>query len=146
MDAPDDTRRAVLHATCVSVEGRGLLLTGPSGAGKSALALELMGLGARLVADDRTVVERDDGGRLHASCPEEIRCLIEARGVGLLEVDPVADAVIALVADLGRTETLRLPPRRTTIICGVTLPCVQSVGMPHFPAALRQYLLSGRSA
>ena len=39
-------------------DGRGLLILGPSGAGKSALALQLIALGARLVADDRTDRDR----------------------------------------------------------------------------------------
>ena len=48
----------ILHATCVAVDGRGLLILGPSGSGKSALALQLIALGAQLVADDRTRVSR----------------------------------------------------------------------------------------
>ncbi|MDX5349528.1 MAG: serine kinase, partial [Paracoccaceae bacterium] len=43
----------IVHATSVAVDGRGLLILGPSGAGKSSLALRLIALGARLVADDR---------------------------------------------------------------------------------------------
>lgn len=49
--------RTILHASCVALDGRGLLILGPSGSGKSALALELMALGADLVADDRTEIE-----------------------------------------------------------------------------------------
>ena len=41
-----------LHASCIAVHGRGVLILGPSGAGKSSLALQLMALGADLVADD----------------------------------------------------------------------------------------------
>ena len=43
-----------IHASCVAINGRGILLLGKSGAGKSELALRLMDEGARLVADDRT--------------------------------------------------------------------------------------------
>ena len=43
---------ALVHATCVVVEGVGLLLRGPSGSGKSDLALRLIELGWRLVADE----------------------------------------------------------------------------------------------
>ncbi|HJN03832.1 MAG TPA: serine/threonine protein kinase, partial [Alphaproteobacteria bacterium] len=31
----------LVHATCVVIDGRGILLRGPSGAGKSDLALRL---------------------------------------------------------------------------------------------------------
>ena len=41
-----------MHATTVALRGRGLLILGPSGSGKSTLALQLMAVGARLVADD----------------------------------------------------------------------------------------------
>ena len=37
------------------------MITGASGAGKSALALQLIALGAELVADDRTELWREGG-------------------------------------------------------------------------------------
>jgi HPr kinase/phosphorylase len=46
----------ILHASCIALEGRGLLILGPSGAGKSSLAIRMMALGASLVSDDRTLV------------------------------------------------------------------------------------------
>ena len=88
-----------LHASCVALDGRGVLILGRSGAGKSSLALELMALGARLVADDRTVLHADDGAPV-ASCPPAILGKIEARGVGILAADP------SPVDDLDRQETL----------------------------------------
>ena len=91
----------LLHATCVAVEGRGVLICGPSGAGKSALGLQLMALGARLVADDQVALSRRDGA-LWAACPPTIRGMIEARGVGLLNADPVEGAEVVLAVDLGR--------------------------------------------
>ena len=52
------TASETLHATCLSVQGRGILLCGPSGCGKSDLALRLITtLDARLVADDQVTVE-----------------------------------------------------------------------------------------
>ena len=45
-----------IHATCVDVEGVGVLFLGAPGNGKSDLALRLIDGGARLVADDRANV------------------------------------------------------------------------------------------
>ena len=43
-----------IHATLVSLNGKGILLTGKSGSGKSDLALRMiMEYQAQLVADDR---------------------------------------------------------------------------------------------
>lgn len=134
----------ILHASCVALGPRGLLIIGPSGAGKSALALQLIALGARLVSDDRTEVTAGPRG-LRARCPSDaIRGLIEARGVGLLRADPVEEAQLVLVADLARDEDHRLPPRRSMTILGSHLPLVLRVRNDHFPAALLLYLERGR--
>ena len=136
----------LLHATCVAVEGRGLLITGPSGAGKSALAIRLLALGARLVADDQTAL-RVDGGHLTARCQTPaIHGLIEARGLGLLRAPTVDAAPVALVVDLSQTETERLPPFRTITILGCDLPLVLQVQSDHFAEALMLYLRHGRQA
>jgi HPr kinase/phosphorylase len=129
----------------VALNGRGVLITGPAGSGKSALALDLISLGAQLVADDGVLLARH-GDRLLARAPAAIRGLIEARGVGLLRADPVDDVSVTLVVDLGLTETERLPPFRTREIEGVTLPLLHKVASPHFAPAVRQYLACGRSA
>jgi HPr kinase/phosphorylase len=141
----EDANRTILHASCVALGGRGLLILGPSGAGKSALALRLMSLGADLVADDRTEVLRRDA-MLVASCPAPLRGLIEVRGVGLLRATPVDSAEIALVVDLGQTETDRLPPTRHITILGCERTLVLHVQNNHFPDALMLYLRHGRHA
>jgi HPr kinase/phosphorylase len=135
----------ILHADCVALNGRGLLILGPSGAGKSALALRLLSRGADLVADDRTALAAR-AGRLVARCPGPIRGLIEARGVGLLRAPTVDEAEIALVADLGQAETERLPPRRSITILGCTVDLVLQAQNDHFPDALMLYLRNGRQA
>lgn len=134
-----------LHASCIAVDGRGLLILGATGAGKSALALRLLSLGARLVADDRTEVEAE-AGRLTARCPAALKGLIEARGVGLLRAPPLASAEIALVADLSRTEDQRLPPHRRITILGCETDLVLGSPSAHFPDALVLYLRHGRQA
>lgn len=135
----------ILHASCVALSGRGLLITGPSGSGKSALALQLMAFGADLVADDRCIVRRH-GDVLLASAPDPIRGLIEARGVGLLRSRPEDAVPIALVADLALAETDRLPPRRRFTILGCPVDLVLAAENPHVAAALMLYLRHGRHA
>lgn len=132
-----------LHATSVACHGRGLLILGASGQGKSALALDLMARGARLVADDRTVLQRD-ADQLWLSCPPGLTGLIEARGVGLLNADPAPPTPLGLVVDLDRQETERLPPHRTLELLGLNVPVVHKVTASYFPAALMQYLGHGR--
>lgn len=133
----------ILHASCVAVQGRGLLILGPSGSGKSALALRLLALGAGLVADDRTQLTAADG-RLMARCPPPLLGLIEARGVGLLRAEPLSAASVCLVADLGQTEDQRLPPHRRVTILGCELDLVLHPRNDHFPEALLLYLRNGR--
>jgi HPr kinase/phosphorylase len=133
----------VLHATCVAVEGRGVLITGPSGAGKSALALQMMSFGARLVADDRVALSRREGA-LWAACPPAIAGMIEARGVGLLNAEPLPGAEVVLAVDLGQVETMRLPPRREVTYLERRVDLVFGQDAPHFPASLMLYLRAGR--
>lgn len=136
----------ILHASCVTIERRGLLILGPSGSGKSSLAIRLLGCGATLVSDDRTVVTATTG-RLVASCPSPaIRGLIEARGIGLLQSPTADEAEIALVVDLGQTEDQRLPPFRSVTILGCDLALVLHSQNDHFPDALVLYLRHGRQA
>lgn len=132
-----------MHGTSVAWQGRGLLILGASGQGKSALALELMARGARLVADDRTVVTHE-ADQLWLSCPPGLSGLIEARGLGLLNADPAPPTPLDLVVDLNREEPERLPPHRTMDLLGLTFPLVHKVTAPYFPAALMQYLGHGR--
>lgn len=133
----------ILHASTVALAGRGVLVLGASGRGKSALALELMALGAGLVADDRTEITPRDGA-LIASCPPAISGRIEARFVGLLAAPAHPPVPLALAVDLDQSETERLPPRRETEIAGVMLPLLHNVEQGYFPAAIRQYLVHGR--
>jgi len=138
-----DPVEEIAHATSVAVGTAGLLVIGPSGSGKSSLALALMSLGARLIADDRTVLRRKDD-MLWASAPDRIRGRIEARGVGILAAEPCLSAPLRLIVDMGQTETLRLPPERWRQIAGITLPCLHKCEGPHFHMAIWQYMKAGR--
>lgn len=99
-----------LHASCVAINGRAVLLVGASGIGKSDVALRLIDGGAVLVSDDQTClsVEGDD---LIASPPDQLAGLIEARHVGLLRLAHCERAAVSLYVELvGSDEALeRLP-------------------------------------
>ncbi len=135
----------ILHASCVALDGRGVLILGASGAGKSALALNLMALGARLVADDRCQLTTRDGA-LIASAPPALRGLIEARQIGILRAEPLAEAAIALAVDLDQTEPDRLPPRRRYTALCVTVDLVLGRGCSHLSASILLHLRGGRHA
>ena len=135
----------LIHATCVAVDGRGVLLLGPSGAGKSGLALQLMAFSARLVSDDQTQISLRDG-HLWAAAPSALRGKIEARGIGILAADHLRIVPLSLAVDLGRTEAERLPAQHTITYFGVTLPCLHRSDSAHFPASILQYLKAGRIA
>ena len=135
----------VLHASAVAVGGRGLLITGASGSGKSSLALQLIALGADLVADGGVVVTPRAEGGLILSAPKAIRGQIEARGLGILAAEPVTALAVAVV-DMDKVETDRLPERREIVIAGATLPLLRRVESPAFASMLHLYLIGSRIA
>ena len=78
-----------VHASCVLVGARAVLIRGPAGSGKSRLVLALIDAAragvapfSRLVSDDRVALIATHG-RLIASAPDTIRGLIEVRGLGI---------------------------------------------------------------
>jgi len=124
-----DAKSETVHASCVLVGNRAVLIRGPAGAGKSSLALSLLDAAgtriafARLVADDRVqlaAVHR----RLLASAPASIAGLLEVRGLGIRRIPYEPEAVVDLVVDLAANDADRLPAAsatRTTVL-GVDLP------------------------
>jgi HPr kinase/phosphorylase len=123
-------RSASVHASCVLVGARAVLIRGPSGCGKSRLALELIHAAAsgnlrfaRLVADDRAHLA-PAGGRLLARPAAVLAGLIEVRGVGLMRLPYEPRAVVGLVIDLAAIDGTRLPDhaQREVLIDGISLP------------------------
>jgi HPr kinase/phosphorylase len=112
----------LVHATAVAIDGRAVLLRGPSGSGKSDLALRLIAAGGQLVADDQSQLWRD-GNAILIRAPATIAGLIEARGVGIMKVDWMPVARLALIADLVAPQHVeRLPEPSNETILGVSLP------------------------
>jgi serine kinase of HPr protein (carbohydrate metabolism regulator) len=112
-----------IHASTVSTDGRAVLISGPSGSGKSDLALRLLDRGFTLVSDDQTIVRRE-GDRLVSSAPPTIKGKLEIRGIGIVDMDTVADVPVALYVEL-TSEIVRLPDdRRERPVLGVNLPLI----------------------
>lgn len=76
-----------VHAVLLDIYGLGVLLTGDSGIGKSEAALELVKRGHRLVADDAVIIKKISDRRLIGEAPENIRHMMEIRGVGIINVE-----------------------------------------------------------
>jgi HPr kinase/phosphorylase len=118
------TDTLLVHATAIAIEGAAILLRGPSGSGKSDLALRLIDGGARLIADDQALLRRADN-QVFVRAPAEIAGLIEVRGVGILHVDLINEAPIALVVDLvPSTQIERIPDNRFERVLGLAVPLI----------------------
>ena len=133
-----------IHASCVAHGGKGLLILGASGAGKSALALQMIALGAELVADDRTDLSLENG-QLIARCPPPLQGVIEARGIGLLRLPYLRQIALTAVIDLDQAETERMPPLRHREFLGHSLDLIHGSDYFHQAAALICYLAGVRA-
>lgn len=98
---------ALIHGELLDVFGVGVLLRGASGLGKSETALELVKEGHGLVADDVVEITRVTDGRLVGRAPEGTRCMMEVRGIGVVDIRylfgvgaVVREKTIDLVIDL----------------------------------------------
>lgn len=120
---------AWVHASCVAVDGAGVLIRGASGAGKSSLALLLLDRvdaahgSAGLVGDDRVGLMREDE-RILARPHPALGSRIEVRGLGLVPVaKALAEVPVHLVVDLVEA-CPRLPeaPLREVTLLGLTRP------------------------
>lgn len=112
----------LLHASCVAIGGRAVLISGDSGAGKSDLALRLIDRGAVLVSDDQVELSNENG-RLLAAAPSTIAGQIEVRGLGIVAMPHFSPMPVALLIELG-APTARMPEPRTVALCGLAVPAV----------------------
>lgn len=121
-----------IHANCVVIGTKGILIRGDSGAGKSVLterlaeAARVRGNFAALVADDRVLVT-SAAGRLAAAPPETIKGQMEVRGFGIVGSRFLGRAQIHLIVDLAELKELeRLPENPVTFetVEGIALPRV----------------------
>lgn len=89
-----------VHGSAVLVTGGGVLLLGASGSGKSSLAAHLIeNFGARLIADDRVALS-EKKGVLRADAPPPLAGKLELRGLGVVRLPFVENAVLSLSINL----------------------------------------------
>ena len=112
-----------IHGTALEIDGKGVLIIGKSKSGKSTTAIQLIALGSKLIADDRTELTLDEK-KVVLSAPKSLPLCVEARGIGLLNAPLAQQAPLSLVVDLSQVEKERLPcPNTKTIdFFGYTFP------------------------
>ena len=153
--------REMMHGDLLDIFAIGVLILGDSGSGKSECALELVHRGHRLVADDVVEIYKVRNEDLVGQAPEEVRGLMEVRGLGLISIEQLfgviavrdtkpIDLVVNLVAE-GAWPVERLGLADSSIeILGLRRPRLTVPVAPGkslallIEAAARKYLLSQR--
>jgi len=121
MTASANPAPVLIHATSVilgeacapfgRVVDGAVLLLGASGSGKSDVALRLIAMGAKLLADDQTMLVAEQG-RLFAKAPRSLYGRMEIRGIGIV---PMAagnpSAVILAVMLAAGANPSRIPEK-----------------------------------
>jgi len=114
-----------IHATCVDLNGAGVLIVGASGKGKSDLALRLIeNKDAVLVSDDRTNLQIKDGF-LTASCPKNIEGLLEVRGIGIIKRSFKIKTIVKLAVLAKEKSIIRYPDSMFFEFQGVRVPRIE---------------------
>ena len=116
-------------------------MTAAAARSDASLALELMALGASLVADDQVVLIGKPEGLL-MSAPTTLEGKIEARGIGILKCD-ATPAWLRIVVDMDHAETRRLPELLEIAISGERVRLIRRVETPAFASMLYVLLKGG---
>ena len=122
----------------MDINGSGVLIVGSSGSGKSSLAINMLALGSKLVADDQCELVKKNN-RFSVSKPASLPNSIEIRGVGLVSVPMVVETSLDWVVNMDETEKERMPDLRFTEIDGYKIPTVFGKNMDDL--ASRIYVL-----
>ena len=128
----------IMHATCVDINGHGVFIVGRSGSGKSSLAINMLALGSKLVADDQCELVKKNN-RFRVSKPASLPKSIEIRGIGLVSVPTIVETSLDWVVNMDEAETERMPDLRFTEIGGYRVPTVFGKNMDEL--ASRIYVL-----
>ena len=122
----------------MDINGSGVLIVGSSGSGKSSLAINMLALGSKLVADDQCELVKKNN-RFSVSKPASLPNSIEIRGVGLVSVPMVVETSLDWVVNMDEAEKERMPDLRFTEIDGYKIPTVFGKNMDDL--ASRIYVL-----
>ncbi len=145
MSAPT---KPTLHASCLEYAGFGLLIRGASGSGKSSLLMRLLddaqgrGDKASLIADDRVCLSCEKH-KIIMHCPQNIKGLLEVRGVGIISLPNRDKAQLHLVIDLSAPDEFERYPCEDckTSYFNQPVDCIKIVARnPDAPAIVRTYL------
>ena len=133
-----------IHSSSVELDGKAILIKGESGSGKSSLALKLIMLGAKLIADDQTTVFINKG-EVFLRAPSSLPFGLEIRGVGIISPPRCKKAKLKLVIDLSEVETSRLPSlhERRIDILGYSFPFYFFQGIKEPASAIYAILKFG---
>lgn len=128
-----EEKSITIHANCLSLGEKGILLIGSSGCGKSALTLSLIERAqwakksSILVSDDYTEIAKKNG-KLYAKPPETLEGGIEIRGAGLYTMPFKKDVIIDFVVALGE-DFERFPSGKIINYCNIELPLYNLPGL-----------------
>jgi HPr kinase/phosphorylase len=134
-----------IHASCVVLNGHGILIRGKSGSGKSDLVLRLLDESEKnqLVADDQTFLTVINGTVL-ASPPLNLAGKFEIRGQGIVERPYVTSIKIDLVIDMVEAPEIERMPDDSDMrvkLCGIDVPRLKLLGNANSaPARIRAFL------
>jgi HPr kinase/phosphorylase len=142
--------KACLHGVLIEVCRLGILLTGESGCSKSTIALELIGRGHRLIADDCVEVVRLTDSAVEGTCPGNLGDFLAIRHLGILNVRRLFGAAVVcerksidLIIKLTRSASERSEPethlrgaRDSYPILGVAIPRLELPAIPGYNLAL----------
>lgn len=145
----------LIHATCIAIDGKGVLLLGKSGSGKSDLALRLIdepgcgtgekALHAQLVADDQVCLTQD-GAQVLAQAPEALAGKLEMRGIGIVAAPYAGPVTVELVVELMDAEEIERMPDESQLqqnLLGIAMPRIMlDPNKPSSPARVRAALTS----
>ncbi len=116
-----------IHASCVSWQNNGILILGKSSQGKSDLCLRLIqNHGAVLVADDRVILNVSHE-TIVVSAPDNLKGMLEVRGVGILQAPHCDNCSLSIVVELVSDSTTveRFPDDEFWVYGNIKLPLIR---------------------